>query len=51
MWLPLIRDLAAIAEWQGASAEVRMVLLNLEVALLDPWHCSKDRTIDWPTSR
>jgi hypothetical protein len=38
VWLPLIRDLAVIAERQGASAEVRKVLLNLEGALLDPWH-------------
>ena len=51
-WSHLISELADIAErQQGASAEVGEALLNLEGELLDHWHCSKDRTIDWSTLR
>ena len=50
-WTHLIRDLAAITERQGASAEIGKELLALQRELFDQWHQWKDGTIDWPTLR
>jgi hypothetical protein len=44
----LIRDLTAITERPGASAEVGRDLLGLQQQLFDHWHRYKDGTIDWP---
>ena len=46
-WAHLIRDLAAIAERPGASAEVGAELLELQRQLFAQWHQWKDGTIDW----
>jgi transposase len=47
-WAHLIRDLTAIAERPGASAEFGAQLLGLQQQLFDHWHRYKDDTIDWP---
>ena len=47
-WAHLIRDLTAIAERPGASAEFGAQLLELQRQLFDHWHRYKDETIDWP---
>ena len=47
-WAHLIRDLAAIAERPGASAEFGDQLLSLQQQLFEHWHRYKDGTIDWP---
>jgi transposase len=47
-WAHLIRDLTAIAERTGASAEFGAQLLGLQQQLFDHWHRYKDGTIDWP---
>ena len=47
-WAHLIRDLAAIAERPGASAEFGAQLLELRKQLFGHWHRYKDGTIDWP---
>ena len=46
-WAHLIRDLAAIAERPGASAEFGAEMLELQQQLFDAWHRYKDGTIDW----
>jgi transposase len=48
-WAHLIRDLVAIAERAGASAEVGAELLELQQQLFGQWHHYKDGTIDWST--
>jgi transposase len=47
-WAHLIRDLTAIAERAGASAEFGGELLSLQRQLFGHWHRYKDGTIDWP---
>ena len=47
-WAHLIRDLRAIAERPGASAEFGAQLLELQRQLFGHWHRYKDGTIDWP---
>lgn len=47
-WAHLIRDLTAIAERPGASAEFGTELLDLQRQLFDHWHRYKDGTINWP---
>ena len=47
-WAHLIRDLTAIAERPGASAEFGAELLGLQQQLFAHWHHYKDGTIDWP---
>jgi transposase len=47
-WAHLIRDLTAIAERPGASAEFGGELLSLQRQLFGHWHRYKDGTIDWP---
>jgi transposase len=47
-WAHLIRDLAAIFERPGASAEFGAQLLELQQQLFGHWHRYKDGTIDWP---
>ena len=47
-WAHLIRDLTAIAERPGASAEFGAQLLELQQQLFGHWHRYKDGTIDWP---
>jgi len=47
-WSHLIRDLAAIAERPGASAEFGAQLLELQRQLFEQWHRYKNGTIDWP---
>ena len=46
-WAHLIRDLTAIAERPGASAEFGAQLLELQRQLFDHWHHYKDGTTDW----
>ncbi|MBD2551280.1 IS66 family transposase, partial [Microcystis elabens FACHB-917] len=46
-WAHLIRDLAAIFERPGASAEFGAQLLELQHQLIEQWHLYKDGTIDW----
>jgi transposase len=46
-WAHLIRDLTAIAERPGASAEFGAELLDLQQQLFTHWHHYKDGTIDW----
>ena len=46
-WAHLIRDLNAIAERPGASAEFGAELLGLQQQLFTHWHRYKDGTIDW----
>ncbi|QPN70683.1 IS66 family transposase [Synechococcus sp. CBW1108] len=48
-WAHLIRDLTAIAERPGASAEFAAELLGLQQQLFAQWRQWKDGTIDWPT--
>jgi transposase len=48
-WAHLIRDLTAIAERPGASAEFGVELLGLQQRLFGHWHHYKDGTIDWTT--
>jgi transposase len=47
-WAHLIRDLTAIYERPGASAEFGAQLLQLQQQLFGHWHRYKDGTIDWP---
>jgi transposase len=47
-WAHLIRDLTAIAERPGASAEFGAQLLSLQQQLFGLWHRYTDGTIDWP---
>ena len=47
-WAHLIRDLTAIAERPGASAEFGAQLLSLQQQLFGLWHRYKDGTINWP---
>ena len=47
----LIRDLTAIAERPGASAEFGAELLGLQQQLFDHWHRYKHGTIVWPALR
>jgi transposase len=47
-WAHLIRDLTAIAERPGASAEFGAELLDLQRQLFDHWHRYKDGKINWP---
>jgi transposase len=46
-WAHVIRDLTAIAERQGASAQFGAELLALQQQLFGQWHQWKDGTIDW----
>jgi transposase len=46
-WAHLIRDLTAIAERPGASAEFGAELLGLQQQLFGHWHHYKEGTIDW----
>ena len=48
-WAHVIRDLIAIAERPGASAEFGAQLLELQKQLFVQWHRYKNGTIDWPT--
>ena len=48
-WAHVIRDLVAIAERPGASAEFGAQLLELQKQLFGQWHRYKNGTIDWPT--
>ena len=50
-WAHLMRDLTAIAERPGASAEFGAELLGLQQQLFDHWHRYKHGTIDWPALR
>lgn len=50
-WAHLIRDLTAIAERQGASAEVGAKLLALQQELFAQWQQWKEGTIDWASLR
>jgi transposase len=50
-WAHLIRDLVAIAERAGASAEVGADLLKLQQQLFGQWHHYKRGAMDWPTLR
>ena len=43
----MIRDLTAIAERQGASAQFGADLLALQQQLFGQWHQWKEDTIDW----
>ncbi len=47
-WAHVIRDLIAIAEHPGASAEFGAELLELQWKLFAHWHGYKEGTIDWP---
>ncbi|QPN71316.1 IS66 family transposase [Synechococcus sp. CBW1108] len=47
-WAHLIRDLTAIAERPGASAEFGAQLLGLQQQLFGHWHNYKEGKIDWP---
>jgi transposase len=47
-WAHLIRDLTAISERPGASAEFGAELLELQRQLFGHWHRYRDGTIDWP---
>ena len=47
-WAHLIRDLVAIAERPGASAEFGAELLGLQQQLFSHWHHYKEGKIDWP---
>jgi len=46
-WAHVIRDLTAIAERPGASAEFGAELLELQWKLFAHWHGYKEGTIDW----
>ena len=47
-WARLIRDLTAIAERPGASAEFGAQPLELQLQVFDHWHRYRDGTIGWP---
>ena len=47
-WAHVSRDLTAIADRQGASAQIVAELLGLKQQLFAQWHQWKDGTIDWP---
>ncbi|WP_255517701.1 IS66 family transposase [Synechococcus sp. CBW1108] len=47
-WAHSIRDLVAIAERPGASAEFGAELLGLQQQLFGHWHNYKEGKIDWP---
>jgi transposase len=47
-WAHLIRDLVAIAERPGASAEFGAQLLGLQQQLFGHWHRYKEGKIGWP---
>jgi len=47
-WAHLIRDLTAIAERTGASAEYGAELLKWQEQLFAYWHGYKEGAIDWP---
>ena len=47
----MIRDLTAIAERKGASAQFGAELLALQQQLFGQWHQWKEGTIDWQTLR
>ena len=47
-WAHLIRDLTAIAERPGASAEFGAELLGLQQQLFGHWHHYREGKIDWP---
>ena len=47
-WAHVIRDLTAIAERPGASAEFGAELLELQRKLFAHWHRYKEGAIDWP---
>jgi hypothetical protein len=47
-WAHVIRDLTAIAERPGASAEFGAELLELQRQLFAHWHRYKEGAIDWP---
>ena len=47
-WVHLIRDLTAIAERPGASAEFGAELLGLQQQLFGHWHHYREGKIDWP---
>ena len=47
-WAHLMRDLTAIAERPGASAEFGAQLLGLQQQLFGHWHRYKEGKIDWP---
>jgi transposase len=47
-WAHVIRDLVAIAERPGASAEFGAQLLELQQQLFGQWHQYKSGAIDWP---
>ena len=47
-WAHVIRDLTAIAERPGASAEFGAQLLELKQQLFGQWHQWKVGAIDWP---
>ena len=48
-WAHLIRDLTAISERPGASAEIGAQLLELQRQLFAHWHRYKEGTIEWPS--
>jgi transposase len=48
-WAHVIRDLTAIAERPGASAEFGAELLKLQRQLFAHWHRYKEGAIDWPS--
>jgi transposase len=48
-WAHVIRDLVAIAERPGASAELGAQLLELQKQLFVQWHRYKNDAIDWHT--
>jgi hypothetical protein len=48
-WAHVIRDLTAIAERQGASAEFGAELLELQRQSFVHWHYYKEGAIDWPS--
>lgn len=48
-WAHVIRDLTAIAERPGASAEFGAELLELQRQLFAHWHRYKEGAIDWPS--
>ena len=47
-WAHVIRDLVAIVERPGASAEFVPILLGLQQQLFGRWYHYKEETIDWP---
>jgi transposase len=47
-WAHLIRDLTAIAQRSGASADIGSALLELQRQLFEHWHHWKDGLIPWP---